>query len=298
MGSLPKVGINIVPVPSHLLVRFAVLAEELGFESLWSGEHICLPTQGDWWKLYPSVIAAGARGEDMHPGLVPFTPHTEFHEPLVILSHLAAVTKRVRLGVGIFMLALRDAVLVGRSLASLDVFSGGRIDLGVGLGWSPEEYRFTGNDWAARGRKLDETILALRALFEQDDPEFHGEFYDFDRIGFRPKPVQKPFPIHVGGFSKAAERRAARLGNGWYGGPAHIPSIRAQLAENGRQDEPFTFGMIEPRGMIERDDLLRLAEQGMDRVVTTVWPQGYTSGADDEQPLRELEAYAKRIGLA
>lgn len=297
MSNLPKVGINIVPVPSHLLVRFAQLAEELGFESLWSGEHICLPVNDDWWKLYPSVIAAKARGEAIHPRLVPFTPHTGFHEPLVVLSHIAAVTKKVRLGVGIFMLALRDAVLVGRSLASLDVLSGGRIDLGVGLGWSPQEYSFTGNEWAKRGRKLDETILALRALFEMEEPEFHGEFYDFPKIGFQPKPLQRPFPIHVGGSSKAAESRAARLGNGWYGGPAHIPSIRAQLQEQGRADEPFTFGMIEARGMIERDDLEKLAQRGMDRVVTTVWPEGYNSSSDDEQPLRELEAYAKRIGL-
>ncbi|WP_374282978.1 TIGR03619 family F420-dependent LLM class oxidoreductase [Novosphingobium sp.] len=298
MASLPKVGLNVVPVPSSLLVRFARLAEDMGFESLWSGEHVCLPANEDWWRGYPTVTATAARGEPVDPSLVPFTPHSPFHEPLIVLSHLAAVTSRVRLGVGIYLLALRDAVLVGRALASLDVLSGGRIDLGVGLGWSPEEYAYTGNDWHKRGRKLDETILALRALFEQDEPEFHGEFYDFPKIGFQPKPVQRPFPIHVGGFTPAAERRAARLGNGWYGGPAHIPSVKAQLAEQGRADEPFTFGMIEPRGMIERDELLRLADQGVDRVVTTVWPQTLEPSADDpDAPLRELEAYARRIGL-
>lgn len=298
MTTLPKIGLNVVPVPASLLVRFARLAEDLGFESLWSGEHVCLPANDSWWRGYPTVTATAARGEPVDPGLVPFTPHSPFFEPLIVLSHLAAVTTKVRLGVGIYLLALRDAVLVGRALASLDVLSGGRIDLGVGLGWSPEEYAYTGNDWHQRGRKLDETILALRALFEQDEPEFHGKFYDFPKIGFQPKPLQQPFPIHVGGFTPAAEQRAARLGNGWYGGPAHIPAVKARLAEQGRAEDPFTFGMIEPRGMIERDQLLRLAEQGVDRVVTTVWPQTHAPSPDDpDAPLRELEAYARRVGL-
>lgn len=183
MVAIPKIGVNIVPVPTPVLTRFARMAEELGFESLWSGEHVCLPQSADWWKLYPSVVAAGDRG---HAGMVPFKPHTQFLGPLTVLSHLAAVTTKIRLGVGIYLLALREAVLVGRTIASLDQLSGGRLDLGVGLGWTPDEYQFTGNDWSKRGRKMDETILALRALFEQAAPEFHGEFYDSRRSGSSP----------------------------------------------------------------------------------------------------------------
>ncbi|MBV9842282.1 MAG: TIGR03619 family F420-dependent LLM class oxidoreductase [Sphingomonadaceae bacterium] len=297
MKAIPKIGINIVPVPIQLLTRFARLAEELGFESLWSGEHVCLPNSEDWWKLYPSVVAAGERG---HSRLVPFTPHTQFLDPMVVLASIAAVTSRVRLGIGIYLLALREAVLVGRTIASLDQLSGGRLDLGVGLGWTPDEYSFTGNDWNKRGRKMDETILALRALFEQKSPEFHGEFYDFPPIGFEPKPVQKPLPIHVGGFGAAAERRAAKLGNGWYGAASHIPAVRELLAENGRADDPFTFGMIDPREMIARPELDNLAAQGVDRVVVTIWSDRDVArgGESQDAPLFALEQYAKRIGLA
>lgn len=291
-----KVGLNIVPVSAPLVVRFAKLAEELGFESLWSGEHVALPQSDDWWALYPSVVAAGDKGG---PHLVPFKPETPFLDPMIVLAHIASATTTIRLGIGIYLLALRDAILAGRTIASLDLLSGGRFDLGVGLGWTPHEYRVTGNDWSTRGRRMDEIILALRALFEQEDPEFHGEFFDFPPIGFRPKPIQCPLPIHVGGGGAAAERRAARLGNGWYGHPRHIPAIRALLRDNGRGDEPFVYGMIDPRGMAERGQLEELAEQGVDRVVVTVWSDRDMArgGHGAEAPLFALEDYARRIGL-
>lgn len=292
-----KVGLNIVPVRPDLLIRFSQLAEDLGFESIWSGEHVCLPNNDDWWTLYPSVVK---HGEGATPALVPFRPETPFLDPMVVLSHVAAATKTVRLGIGIYMLALREAVLVGRTIASLDVLSGGRFDLGVGLGWTPYEYQFTGNEWKKRGKKMDESILALRALFEQDFPEFHGEFYDFPPIGFEPKPIQRPLPIHVGGMGEAGAKRAARLGNGWYGSPDLIPTVQHYLREYGRESEPFTYGMIHPRGMIERDEIESLAERGVDRVVVTVWSDLDIDkhGQDEKATLNALEAYAKRIGLA
>ena len=292
-----KVGLNIVPIRPDLVVRYSQLAEELGFESLWSGEHVCLPKNEDWWKLYPSVVA---HGEGAGPELVPFRPETPFLDPMVVLSHVAAATKKVRLGIGIYLLMLREAILVGRTIASLDVLSGGRFDLGVGLGWTPHEYAFTGNEWKKRGRKLDETILCLRALFEQEFPEFHGEFFDFPPIGFEPKPLQKPLPVHVGGMGEAGARRAARLGNGWYGTPALIPRVKEYLAEFGRENDPFTYGMIHPRGMVERDAIEQLAGHGVERVVVTTWSDLDIAarGQGESAIFGALEAYARRIGLA
>src|SRR5262245_21533295 len=104
-----KVGLNIVWVKTELLAEFGQLAEALGFESLWSGEHVCLPTEEGWWRKFPG---AEALGDAFTEQLVPFTPHSDFPDPMIVLAHLASVTSRVRLGIGVYMLALRDPVLI------------------------------------------------------------------------------------------------------------------------------------------------------------------------------------------
>src|ERR1700757_2364333 len=139
-----KVGLNIVWVQTELLAEYARLAEGLGYKSLWSGEHICLSTASDWWRNFP---AAQLVGESFTEDMVPFTPDSDFPDAMIVLAHLASVTSRVRLGIGIYMLALRHPVLIGKTLATLDVISGGRIDMAVGLGWTADEYSWTGNNW-------------------------------------------------------------------------------------------------------------------------------------------------------
>lgn len=288
-----KVGLNIVWVKPELLVEYAQFAESLGYESLWSGEHICLSTDPNWWRSFPGGAALGdAFTEDM----VPFTPDSDFPDPLIVLAQLATVTKRVRLGVGIYMLALRDPVLVGKMLATLDVISGGRIDLAVGLGWSPDEYTWTGNDWKERGRRMNEIITALRVLFEQEHPEFHGEFFDFGPMGFQPKPVQRPMPIHIGGGAGPAVRRAGQLGDGWFGNPADIPAIKEELKAAGREGVPFEFSTITIAGPVPADQLDELAALGVDRLVVVLWP-GQKVGTVGREGLAAVEQYAKEIGL-
>ena len=105
---------------------------------MWSGEHVCLPMTADWWKKFPG---ADALGDAFTEEMVPFGPDSIFLDPMIALAHLAAATSRVRLGIGIYMLALRDPVLVGRMIASLDVLSNGRLDMAIGLGWNEDEYR-------------------------------------------------------------------------------------------------------------------------------------------------------------
>lgn len=293
MGAPLDVGLNIVwPKPEHV-VEFAQAAEQLGYESVWSGEHVSLPVKPDWWKLFPG---ADALGDDFTEEMVPFTPDSVFLDPMVVLAHVATATTRVRLGIGIYMLTLRDAVLVGRTLASLDVLSGGRLDMATGLGWTEDEYRFTGNDWKVRGKRCNELIRALRVLFEQHRPEFHGEFFDFDQIGFQPKPVQQPFPIHIGGGGMPAMRRAATLGNGWYGMPTAIPEIERLRAEAGRADEPFVYSTITVQGPVPLADLEAMASLGVHRVVVTPWP-GTRVGEVGREGLDMVERYAREIGL-
>jgi len=286
-------GVNIVWMKPELQVRAAQLAEDLGFEGAWSGEHLALPKgDPDWWRKYPTAIALGDKAT---PDVVNFDPDSPFVDPLIVLAAIAGATKKIRLGVGIYMLPLRNALLAARMVASLDVLSGGRLDLGVGLGWSEDEYRFTGNDFANRGRKMDETIRAMRACFEDDAPEFHGEFYDFGPLGFAPKPVQRPLPILIGGGTPAAEKRAGYLGNGWHGSPESIPRVKAHLAAAGRANEPFQFSSI-TLGPASRRELEAMARAGVQRAVVTPW-RASKLGQIGEEGLAQLEAYAKEVGL-
>jgi probable F420-dependent oxidoreductase len=288
-----KIGLNIVWVETPLLAEYAQLAESLGYESLWSGEHICLSTAADWWKKFPGAEMMGdAFTEDM----VPFDPDSDFPDPMIVLAHLASVTTTVRLGIGIYMLALRDPVLIGKTLATLDVISGGRIDMAVGLGWTPDEYAWTGNEWERRGARMNEVIRALRVLFEDEHPEFHGEFFDFGPMGFQPKPIQRPMPIHIGGGAGPAVRRAGRLGDGWYGMPDDRPAILEELEQAGRAGAPFEFSTITLQGPMPMEELQALADIGVDRVVVTPWP-GTKVGTVGREGLAAVEQYAKEIGL-
>jgi len=289
-----KLGLNIVWVKPEYVVEYARLAEDLGFESVWSGEHVSLSADPNWWRLFPGIEQMGdAANVDM----VPFVPESLFLDPMVVLAHVAAATKKVRLGIGIYMLALRDPILIGRTLASLDVLSNGRLDMAVGLGWTPDEYTFTNNQWNKRGRRMNEMIRCLRALFEQDTPEFHGEFFNFPPIGFQPKPVQKPrFPIHIGGGGEAAEKRAAELGDGWYGAPQNIPGIREKLKAAGRENDPFTFSTLSLAGPVSLEDLQAAAELGVDRMMITPWP-GKKVGEVGAEGMKAVEDFAKQVGL-
>jgi alkanesulfonate monooxygenase SsuD/methylene tetrahydromethanopterin reductase-like flavin-dependent oxidoreductase (luciferase family) len=143
---------------------------------------------------------------------------------------------------------------------------------------------------------MDEMIRALRALFEQETPEFHGDFFDWGPIGFRPKPIQTPFPIYVGGGTPQAIRRAALLGDGWHGAPSAIPEIKRLRREAGRDHLPFTFSTITLAGPVSLDQLHALAEQGVDRVVVTLW-HDKKLGETGREGLVVLERYARDIGL-
>jgi len=281
-----KLGLGIVSVPAEHLVEVCRAAERLGFESVWSGEHVAVPVRPDWFEgAEEQKHLAGGRTR----AKMPFTAHTPFLDPMVALAAVAATTTRIRLGVGIYMLALRHAVLAGRTIASLDRLSNGRLDLGVGLGWVSSEYAATGTDWASRGRRTDETIRCLRVLFEEHEPSFSGEFAEFEPIGFDPKPVQSPLPIHIGGDGPRAVRRAAELGNGWIGGAHLFGPVREALKANGREHEPFEFTALTGKAAPEQLD--GFADAGADRVVVQPWPR------DMEDPVDVLERYASTIGL-
>lgn len=187
------------------LRMLAVLAEGLGFDSVWVSDHIVIPT--DYSSKYPY-------SDD---GAAPFSGDLPYCEPLTTLSYLAGATQRVRLGTHVLVLPYRNPVHTAKIVSTLDYLSGGRVILGVGMGWLEEEFRAMGEpNFAKRGALSDEYIQLFRELWTREDPVFEGQYYQISGMKFQPKPVQKPhLPIWVGGQVDAAIRRAARLGDAW-----------------------------------------------------------------------------------
>jgi probable F420-dependent oxidoreductase len=185
--------------------RFGRLVEDLGFESVWAVEHVVMCTE------YSSVYPYDPSGRS------PFTADTVQPDPLVWLTYVAAATNRLRLATGVLVLPQRNPVVLAKTVATLDRLSGGRLSLGIGVGWVREEAEAVGTCFADRGRRCDEYIRAMRALWCEPVASFRGDFVRFDGVVSEPRPLQpQGVPIIVGGHSKAAARRAGRLGNGFY----------------------------------------------------------------------------------
>ena len=176
------------------LVTLAVTAERLGFDSVWVREH-----------LFHSTYVAERLGD------------RPYHDALITLTAIACATKSVRLGTSVLVLPWHDPARLGKMIATLDQLSGGRVDLGVGVATTRDEFENLGVDFATRGRRTDEILAALQALWTQDIPEYSGDFYRYSGLRFSPKPQQKPYPpLLIGGSSPAAHRRVARYGDGWH----------------------------------------------------------------------------------
>jgi probable F420-dependent oxidoreductase len=184
------------------LMTFARQAEEHQMASLWVSDHVVFPKENT--GQYPG-------------GRFPHPPDTPYLEPVVVLA-AAMCTQRARLGASVFILGHRNPIVMAKMLTTIDTLSKGRLICGVGVGWWAEEFAALGVPFKSRGRLADESIKVFKELWTADEPQFQGEFFHFSKIGFAPKPVQKPHPpIWVGGNSIAGLRRAVALGNGWHG---------------------------------------------------------------------------------
>ena len=175
------------------LVGLAVRAEELGFDSVWTHDHV--------FNVGHVFDRIGGR---------------PYYEPLTMLTFVAARTQRIRLGTSVLVLPYHNPIRLAKTAATLDVLSGGRLTLGVGVGSIEQETEAMGSPFADRGRLSDEAIKVMRTLWTEEDPTFDGEYSHFEGMKFSPKPIQKPsIPIVIGGISRAAIHRAAYLGDGW-----------------------------------------------------------------------------------
>lgn len=174
--------------------------------------------------VYDHVIGANTASRPNWSG--PYTVETPFHEVFVLYGYLAAVTQRVEFAIGVLILPQRQTVLVAKQASAVDVLSGGRLRLGVGVGWNAVEYESLNEDFHNRGARCDEQIALMRALWTEPAITFKGRWHTVTDAGIKPLPVQRPIPVWVGGGSEAALRRAGRLGDGWF--PQRPPDEQAR----------------------------------------------------------------------
>ncbi len=205
-------------------------AEALGFESVWGGEHVIMPDSIA--SKYPYTA----------DGKIPAEPETPIPDPLIWLAFAAAAAPKLRLGTCILIVPQRNPLVLAKELATLDQLSGGRVELGLGIGWMKEEFDALGIDWARRGARNDEYIAAMRALWAGPHAEFHGDFVDFAPVTCSPRPVNGAIPVLVGGDSDAAIQRAVRIADGYFPGEGDAERLGALLgrvreaAEDGGRD--------------------------------------------------------------
>lgn len=261
-------------------------AEACGFATLWAGEHVVMVDQPT--SRYPYA----------DDGQIAVPAEADWLDPLIALSFAAAATTTIQIATGVLLLPEHNPVLIAKQAATLDKLSSGRLILGVGVGWSKDEFAALGGPFARRGARTAEYVQAMRALWRDEVCSWHGEFVDFDSIRVNPKPVRERVPVVVGGNSEAALRRAATWGDGWYGFNLHdVPDAVAtaqrlaahcEAAGRDRADLSLSVALRAPAP----SDVPALAAAGIDELVLVETPP-----ADPGQARDWVEALAARWGL-
>jgi probable F420-dependent oxidoreductase len=255
-AAAPTVGLFAVNSHScaepQAAAQVAQLAERLGYDSLWAGEHVVVPSP----RVEPS----------------PMEPDEPILDPLVALAHLAGHTERVALGTGVIILPQRNPLVLAKQVASLDVLSGGRLILGIGVAYLEPEMAAIGVPMEGRGTRADEYLAAMRSLWEAGAPAYHGKYVDFEGVDAYPKPVQRPLPVVVGGRSERAFLRAARHADGWYGFLVGLRAmaeyregLRAAVERTGRS-EPLHIS-VSPSRPMDAETVRAYAELGVQRLI-------------------------------
>ena len=236
-------------------------AEEAGFDSIWTVEHVVVPS--GYQSRYP-YSASGRMGSGLEDFPIP--------DPLIWLAYIASATRSIKLGTAILILPQRNPVVTAKAVASLDHLSGGqRVLLGIGVGWLAEEFATLGVPFEDRGPRTDDYVAAMRALWSQECASYKGRFVSFDNVFCRPLPPGRRIPIIVGGDTKAAARRAGRIGDGYF--PARTPSpeilaeMRRAAEEAGRNASDVELTVAAPT---DAKEIEALAKQGVARVAVPV----------------------------
>jgi probable F420-dependent oxidoreductase len=253
----------------------AAAAEAAGFATLWAGEHVVMVD--DPASRYPYAA----------DGQIAVPPQADWLDPLIGLSFAAAATSRIGLATGVLLLPEHNPVVVAKQVASLDVLSGGRLSLGIGIGWSREEFDALGVPFERRGARAAEYVAAMRTLWREEVAGFDGEFVRFNAIRVNPKPLRGRIPVVVGGNSDAALARAARWGDGWYG--FYLPDVdtvrervgvlHARTREAGRDPAALEIAVALADGA--RVDVAALADAAVTQLVLVAAPPADAGAARD-----------------
>ncbi len=268
---VPQVGRSASPGAIALLAR---AAEEAGFDSLWVFDHVVLPREQR--TPYPN-------SDD---GKLGYPPSASMLEPVVLLSYLAALTSRITIGTSVLVLPMRQPVLHAKMLATVDLLCGGRLVVGAGTGWWKEEFEVLGVPFARRGRRMEECLQLMQALWRDDFVDFHGEFYSCDGWASNPKPVNGHIPLWLGGESRAQLERVGRLADGWHAGARNFAGLapgmeiaRESAARAGRDPASLLLG-LEGAALIAHDGQEQAAEQlaaaaaaGVDHAIAVLHPR-------------------------
>jgi probable F420-dependent oxidoreductase len=266
---------------------YAQAAEELGYHHVLAYDHVigANPASRPGWRP-------------------PYSHRDTFHEPFVLFGYLAGLTKKIELVTSIIILPQRQTILVAKQAAALDVLSGGRLRLGVGIGWNPVEYEALGENFKNRGRRSEEQVEVMRKLWTQELVTFEGKWHKITDAGLNPLPVQRPIPIWFGGTDDRALRRLARLGDGWF--PQHRPDetcraaiekVHSYAREAGR--DPMSIG-IEGRlpigqGSVETwvKEIAQWKKLGATHLTINTMKSGLRTPAEHIDAIRRFKAAAQ-----
>ena len=269
-----------VPLPAYNIdpAFMAKKAEDLGFESIWYAEHAAVPVHSE--SPFPAT-----------GGEIPWT-YSHFTEPYIALARASGVTTTIKLGTGITLVPERNPLLLAKEIATLDLYSGGRFLFGVGTGWLKEETEIMGGDFAHRWTQTREALEVMKALWTQDEAEYHGKYFDFPPVRSFPKPAQNPHPpIIIGGMAKRVLQRVVDHADGWLPNrvtPSELERSRNELnalaKAAGRDPESITISVYgqEPT----RATVQSLLDAGADRVV--VRPEYVETEAEMGRQLEQI----------
>ena len=290
---LPRIGMHIprrgALVTGPGVAAIARLSEELGFDSLWAGDHIAFPWEDKGGYPYTES------------GKMFWSADTPWADPLVSLTWAGAATTRIKLGTSIYILALRSPIAVAKTLSTIDVFTNGRMILGVGAGWLEGEFDIVGQSFKDRGSRTTEGIRAMKACWRDDRIELTGKHFNFPAFAMEPKPVQgDKLPVFCGGFSDPAMRRAAEVGDGWM--PSHLkpdqyaaklPKLREYVERAGRSMSDLTLVVTGLGQPLTYDLAMRYADVGVSLILADA---DYNGSLDNA--VASVKAVAKSVRLA
>jgi probable F420-dependent oxidoreductase len=289
---MPTIGaLAAGPSAMEAQLTIAQRAEALGYDSLWAPDHV----------VFPTTIHSKYPYNDT--GKLFFPPEIPLLEPIAALGVIAGATKRVRLGTWVLVLPHRNPIVTAKMWATLDVMSGGRMILGAGIGWMEEEITLLGAPYNKRGALSDEYLRAMRELWTSPDPKFSGQYVNFSGIRCEPKPLQKPFPVWIGGHSARAMRRVVELGDGWLAVPKRYDNfletneLLARAAQNAGRDPrsvPVIIGTLYAESVDAGvTDIKKYQALGYDNFIAPVafW------GGDLPGVLNAMEEFARKVKM-